>query len=148
MASKISGFVDRDNHGRYGIEGYFDRELRGRDGLKVTKKDAAGRAIGTYDLDEQGVVDGTDMTLTIDRNVQKEVSKLLAESVEQFQANKGTIVVMEPTTGAIIAMADYPTFDANNFGSVYDIERLTPQELRQAEFLFLGKPLFVEDSTE
>jgi cell division protein FtsI/penicillin-binding protein 2 len=88
IASKISGFVDRDNHGRYGIEGYFDRELRGRDGLKVTKKDATGRAIGTYDLDEQDIVDGTDIRLTIDRNIQKEISKLLAESIEKFQANK------------------------------------------------------------
>ncbi len=146
IMAKITGFVDHQNHGHYGIEGYFDRELRGRDGVKRTKKDASGRVIGAYELTEQDLVSGVDMHLTIDRNVQKEVLRLLKQSVEETGANKGTVVVMDPHTGAIIAMADYPTFDPNEFGEVYTIQRVEAREYRNFEFEMLGKPLFVEDS--
>lgn len=78
-----------------------------------------------YDLGKDSMVDGSDITLTIDRNIQKEVSKLLEEGVKEFRANRGTVVIMDPKTGAIISMASYPDFDPNNFQSVYELERVS-----------------------
>jgi cell division protein FtsI/penicillin-binding protein 2 len=68
------------------------------------------------------MIGGADVKLTIDRNIQKEVTRLLKESVENFRANKGSVVILDPKTGAVIAMANYPDFDPNSFGDVYEIE--------------------------
>ena len=65
---------------------------------------------------------GIDVTLTIDRNIQKEISKRLKSAVTRFRANHGSVIVMNPTTGAVIAMVNYPDYDPNNFTSIYDME--------------------------
>ncbi len=70
-------------------------------------------------------MNGADVKLTIDRNVQKEVTRMLAEGVREFRANRGSVVVMDPKTGAIVAMAGYPDYDPNEFGSVYEIEKVS-----------------------
>ena len=61
------------------------------------------------------MVNGTDIKLTIDRNIQKEVTKILSAGIKEFRANKGSVVIMDPKTGAVIAMVSYPDFDPNNF---------------------------------
>jgi cell division protein FtsI/penicillin-binding protein 2 len=58
---------------------------------------------------------GIDLSLTIDRVVQAEISKILERSVKSFRANKGSVIVMDPKTGAIIAMVNYPNYDPNEF---------------------------------
>lgn len=80
------------------------------------------------------MVNGTDIKLTIDRSIQKEVTRILAEGVKEFRANKGSVVIMDPKTGAIIAMASYPDFDPNNFGDVYELERVSYAKYPNPDF--------------
>ncbi|OIP54113.1 hypothetical protein AUK10_01485 [Candidatus Gracilibacteria bacterium CG2_30_37_12] len=146
MGGQIVGFVDNANEGKYGIEGYFNEELKGKEGARIAKKDISGRTIGSFDLGEKKMVNGTDIKLTIDRNIQKEVTKILADGVKEFRANKGSVVIMDPKTGAIIAMVTYPDFDPNNFGEVYEIEKVSYAKYPIPSFDLLGVPLFIEDS--
>ena len=146
MGSQLVGFVDNENEGKYGIEGYFNDELKGKEGEHIAKKDIAGRTIGSLDLGTRKMVNGSDVKLTIDRNIQKEITKILAAGINEFRANKGSVVVMDPKTGAIISMVSYPDFDPNNFGDVYEMERLSYGKYPNPSFDLLGFPLFVEDS--
>lgn len=146
MGGQIIGFVDNENEGKYGVEGYFNEELKGKEGAHIAKKDISGRTIGSFDLGERKMVNGTDIKLTIDRNIQKEVTKILSEGIKEFRANKGSVVIMDPKTGAIISMVSYPDFDPNNFGEVYELERVSYAKYPNPSFDLLGIPLFVEDS--
>ncbi|MDD2486978.1 MAG: penicillin-binding protein 2 [Candidatus Gracilibacteria bacterium] len=146
LASQIIGFVNNTGEGRYGIEGYFNEELKGKDGLKISKKDISGRAIGLDEMSEQKIINGADIKLTIDRNIQKEVSKILGEGIKEFRANRGSVVIMDPKTGAIISMVNYPDFDPNDFGSVFELEKVSYGKYPNPGFDLLGMPIFVEDS--
>ncbi|MDD2908622.1 MAG: penicillin-binding protein 2 [Candidatus Gracilibacteria bacterium] len=146
LGGQILGFVDNEGQGRYGIEGYFNDELRGQEGVKITKKDISGREIGLYEQPEQKLVNGSDIKLTIDRNIQKELGRILEKGIKEFKANKGSVVVMDPKTGAIIAMASYPDYDPNNFGDVYELEKVNYNKYPNPGFDLLGLPVFVEDS--
>lgn len=146
MGGQIIGFVDNEGDGQYGIEGYFNEELKGKEGVSIAKKDISGRTIGSFDLGERKMVNGTDITLTIDRNIQKEVTKILSNGIKEFRANKWSVVVMDPKTGAVVAMVSYPDFDPNNFGDVYELERVSYNKYPNPGFDLLGVPLFVEDS--
>lgn len=89
---------------------------------------------------------GVDVSLTIDRNIQKQVSTLLAQAVTSYRANKGSVIVMNPKTGAIIAMANYPDFDPNNFTDVYEMERMSPLTYPNPTFDLFGINLYVIDT--
>lgn len=146
MGGQIVGFVDNENEGKYGVEWYFNEELKWKEGARIAKKDISGRTIGSFDLGERKMVNGTDIKLTIDRNIQKEVTRILSEGIKEFRANKGSVVIMDPKTGAIISMVSYPDFDPNNFGDVYELERVSYTKYPNPSFDLLGMPLFVEDS--
>ncbi len=124
MASHILGFVGCDEggcSGRYGLEGYFDKELSGKQGSLILERDAIGRwiAVGGKTIKEKE--DGVDIILTIDRNIQFVAFQKLKETVEKHGAEGGTIIIMNPKTGAIIAMASYPDFDPNEYSRVRDV---------------------------
>jgi cell division protein FtsI/penicillin-binding protein 2 len=89
---------------------------------------------------------GVDITLTVDRNIQKEISKRLESAVTRFRANRGSVIVMDPTTGAIIAMVNYPNYDPNSFTSVYDMEPVLYADHPNPSDDLFGYPLFVMDS--
>ncbi len=146
LASQIIWFVDNLWEGRYGIEWYFNEELKGQQSIITSRKDNYGRVIGGYDLSKQKTINGYDITLTVDRNIQKEVERLLAEWVKEYRANKGSVVIMDPKTGAVIAMANYPTYDPNDFGNVYELEKVSRGRYPNPGFDLLGMPVFVEDS--
>ena len=110
-------------------------------------KDSAGRPIGGYvGKDVVSLKSGADITLTIDRNIQKEISTRLANDVEKFRANKGSIIVMDPKTGAIIAMVNYPDYDPNNFTEIYEMEKVDYGRYNNPSFDLFGIPLFVVDT--
>jgi cell division protein FtsI/penicillin-binding protein 2 len=92
------------------------------------------------------VKNGIDVTLTIDRNIQKEISKRLGSAVNRFRANRGSVVVMDPTTGAVIAMVNYPNYDPNNYTNVYDMESVLYVNYPNPSVDLFGYPLFVIDS--
>ncbi len=146
LGGQIIGFVDNDGIGRYGIESYFQDYLQGQEGERQTRKDASGRTIGGYNLSEKKMVWGADIKLTIDRNIQKEVTRLLKDAVETFRANKGSVVILDPKTGAVISMVNYPDFDPNSFGDVYEIEKVSYAKYPKPIFDLMGMPVFVQDS--
>ena len=148
MGGQIVGFVDNQNEGKYGVEGYFNEELKWKEGAQIAKKDISGRTIGSFDLGERKMVNGTDIKLTIDRNIQKEVTKILSTSIKEFRANKWSVVIMDPKTGAIVSMVSYPDFDPNNFWDVYEFERVSYSKYPNPGFDLLGIPLFVEDTEQ
>lgn len=115
MAASLVGFVGHDENGNdkgyFGLEGYYDRLLRGESGIAVQINDAFGRPILAKANNNSGQIDGSNIRLSIDRAVQYIVEKKLADGVKLYGASSGMIGIMNPHTGAIIAMANYPSFD-------------------------------------
>ncbi len=133
FASQVIGYLDNANSGQYGIERKFNTQLQGKKGVFQTQKDSIGRQITVGDSIIQPAVDGDNIVLTIDRSIQLQAEKLLAERVPQYRADSGQILVIEVETGRILAMAHYPTFDPNSFGAVLEKEEinLTEEEINK-----------------
>lgn len=124
LAANILGFVGwkgEDFGGRYGVEAFFDRELKGEEGKIIQNRDASGRWITTGIRELTRAKDGNSLVLTIDHIIQYETEKLLKSAVEKTDADGGSVVVMEPETGKILAMANFPTFNPNEYSKVEDI---------------------------
>jgi cell division protein FtsI/penicillin-binding protein 2 len=124
FAAPLIGFVasrsdgEAGVEGKYGLEAALNAELQGKNGHLEEERDSAGRWISLTDRVMSPAQNGDDFVLTIDRTVQFEAERILKESIEQYAADGGTIVVMEPKTGNILAMATLPQFDPNKFGEV------------------------------
>lgn len=123
ILSHVIGFVDASDErkGRYGIEGYYDKELRGQDGFLEGDVDIAGRLIQTGNFKRQDPVSGVDLILTVDRIIQSYACSRLKIQAEKLGADGGDLIIMDPNTGAIIAMCSLPEFDPNNYNKVSDI---------------------------
>jgi len=124
LASQILGFVGFDGNqrsGRYGLERYYEKELAGSPGY-IESSGVFGQ-IGAY-AGEDGelipAVDGADIYLTIERAIQFKAEEVLKRAVLEHGAKSGSVVVVNPKTGAILAMANYPTFDPNKFNEAED----------------------------
>lgn len=116
------GFVDDERRGLYGVEGYYNERLGGKKGWLESERDALGRFISVGQKFIEEAEDGDDIVLTIDRTIQFKVEKYLKEGVEKFGAQKGTVIVMEPRTGEIVAMANYPNFNPNEYAKTEDVD--------------------------
>ncbi|MCH8518300.1 penicillin-binding protein 2 [Candidatus Gracilibacteria bacterium] len=148
VASQIIGFMNHEGNGNYGIEGFFNDVLRGNPGELRMKKDVQGRPLDPLSIGQDidnNLIRGADIYLTIDRNVQRRVEQILEEHTKKYRANTSSAIVMDPNTGRIIAMANYPTFDSNNPGDVYELKRIDYDEYPNPERDLLGKSVFVED---
>jgi len=125
MGGHVLGFVgtneDGSLSGKYGIEGYFNEELSGVAGHLASEQDAAGRFIAVADRSYQPAVDGADLVLTIDRNIQYTACSLLHRAVLQHSADGGSVVILDPSSGAVLAMCGAPDFDPNSYNKVSDI---------------------------
>ncbi len=115
LASNLLGFVNFDGKGQYGIEGFYDSRLAGKPGFKTTYRDAAGRDIAIGPSTRVNPVNGADLVLSLDASIQFAAEKALAEGVRQNKAESGSVIVLDPKTGGIVAWADYPSYDANHF---------------------------------
>ncbi|MDD5748289.1 MAG: penicillin-binding protein 2 [Actinomycetota bacterium] len=113
VASQILGVVDTDNKGQTGLELYHESLLGGRQGQIAIEKDASGLPIPGSEKVKTYPSDGTDVTLTIDSEIQSYLEKSLESAVEEYNAKASTGFVMDCNTGDILAMASYPTFDPN-----------------------------------
>jgi cell division protein FtsI (penicillin-binding protein 3) len=114
MAATVLGFVNRDQVACYGLEERYDSRLRGSDGNA-----SAGGPQVLFDLPiVQAPRNGADLVLTLDRAVQRSAEKHLQKALSDYGAESGSIIVMDPRTGAVLAMAVAPGFDPNAYGSV------------------------------
>lgn len=119
MTSHVLGFVGKNDRGEdqgyYGIEGYFNGELKGIAGRVALEKDAVGRPIPVGNYLPVGSDDGRDVVLTISRELQYLIEKKLEEGVKKYDAQDGTVILMEPQTGKILAMASYPNYNPGSW---------------------------------
>ncbi|MBI4342376.1 MAG: penicillin-binding protein 2 [Candidatus Omnitrophica bacterium] len=113
MAGHLLGFVDVDQQGLEGLELTLNGVLKGQDGWRATLRDAKGDLLIGPWTTQTDPVDGYDVVLTIDSIVQQAAEESLAWGVKKYHAKGGSIIVMDPDTGAILAMANAPSFDAN-----------------------------------
>jgi cell division protein FtsI/penicillin-binding protein 2 len=125
LASQTIGFVaesDKDSEirGRYGLELYYNSILAGEKGVFNGVRDAFGRLVRSLFSNEQQAQEGSDIITTIDKNVQFFVENALKDLVTTRDAESGSVIVMEIPTGRIIALANYPTFDLNEYYKVKD----------------------------
>jgi len=121
LASQVLGFLGYQGDarvGQYGLEGYYEENLAGSFGLVASEKDAIGGQILAGDYNLGGACDGDDLFLTIDPNIQFIAEQKLKAALEKWQAPSGSIVVTDPKTGAVKAMASFPDFDPNEYGKV------------------------------
>jgi cell division protein FtsI/penicillin-binding protein 2 len=121
VASQLLGFAGTDNRGLEGLEGTLDKALAGRPGYEVVIRDPAGQAIDVVTSRKERP--GRNVVLTLDHQIQASAERLLASAVARWGARGATAIVMDPRTGAILAMANAPTFDANDFSSAPPEER-------------------------
>ena len=113
LASTVLGFVGADNQGLYGIEYSWDSFLSGTDGKSVSLQDAAQSEIANSQQSYIAAENGYDLTLTIDLYIQDIIEKYLAEAVAEYECERGMTIAMDPSTGKILAMADYPNYNCN-----------------------------------
>ena len=118
LLSHVLGFVGMDGVGLEGLERCYESQLHGEKRLTVLQRDALGRTVFPKGLREQAPSAGQTLTLTIDEVIQYIAEKELEEAVDQAHAKSGTIIVMEPRSGAILAMAVSPRFDPNAVASL------------------------------
>lgn len=118
MAAHIVGFLGGYQIGQYGLEEYYDQYLRGQSAL--TRSFSFLSFDDNYD--ESSATPGDNLYLTIDYNIQFQAELLLEQAQEDWQIESGTIIVAEPRTGRILAMANYPSFDPNFYGQEESME--------------------------
>jgi cell division protein FtsI/penicillin-binding protein 2 len=124
LAANLLGFVSYgDGTGKYGIESYYEDQLSGAPGHMYAYRDLAGREIVLGPQARRDPVNGSNLVLTLDSNIQFAAEKALAEGVRRNKAESGSVLIMDPKTGGIIAWADYPSYNANNFAQA-DLARL------------------------
>jgi len=124
VAAQLLGFVGKNAEGEdtgyFGLEGYYNLPLSGRRGYSSTDKDAKGNPILLGDFQEVSALGGVDLMTNIDKTVQLILEKRLKEGIEKYGAKGGSSMVADPTTGAILAMASYPSFDPAQYREYND----------------------------
>ena len=122
VGAQVLGYVGIDGDGLAGLELEFDRELAGRPGEETVVKDPSGRVIEVER--ERGEVPGRDLFLTLDHSIQANAEQVLRDTVRRWSAKSASAIVLDPRTGAILAMAVQPGYDANRFPAVpRDLQR-------------------------
>lgn len=110
MASQLTGFLGGEGVGQYGIEGFYEDILKGKESFESYYKENSG----------EKSINGSDVFLTIDYNIQFKAEELLKKAKENMDIEGGQIIVADPNTGEILAMANYPNFDINDYSNAED----------------------------
>ena len=121
LAAHILGYVGLDNVGLSGLESAFDTRIRGREGRMLLQTDGRQKALSIRE--DRPPTAGDSLELTIDQYLQHIAERELRAGVEEHNAQGGSVVVMDPHTGEILALANYPTFNPNVFGEADDETR-------------------------
>ena len=129
LASHLLGFIDASNSGRSGVESFYDLQLRGRPGRVIADRDPLGRSIPVGRSIVTAAEPGSTLRLTLDRRVQLRVESILQQALATYGSAHGTILVIDPRDGSILAMASQPTFDPDR---MHDYAEIGPQFLNPA----------------
>ncbi|MDI5970250.1 penicillin-binding protein 2 [Streptomyces sp. SL13] len=113
LAAGVLGFVNAAQRGAGGLEAEFDKELTGRPGT-MTYAQSGGQMIPQAGIQEQAAVPGTDVELTLDRDIQWAAQNAITDQVKKSKADRGYVVVQDVRSGQVLAMADAPGFDPND----------------------------------
>jgi len=118
-AAHLLGFVgkqeDGSDIGYFGLEGYYNLSLQGKSGFFEHEKDALGELINVDDIKEVSAIGGVDLLTNINKTVQMYVEKELKEGIEKYSASSGTVIVMNPKDGAIVAMSSFPSYEPDKY---------------------------------
>jgi cell division protein FtsI (penicillin-binding protein 3) len=123
LASHVLGYVNLNVDGMMGLEASYNNVLKGEDGSQQVRRDRTGRIKAYVGAPKKRPINGNSLVTTIDVNIQAVVEEELANGVIAAEADYGTAIVMDPLTGAIKAMANYPTYDPNSPGQTYENRR-------------------------
>ena len=123
LAAHTMGFVNHEMRGQIGLESHYDNELKGVDGVQQVRKDAFQRVFEYVGAPKKLPIEGYDLHTTIDASIQAILEDELQVGVHQYQANYGTGIIMDPTTGEILAMANYPSYNPNIPGDINEENR-------------------------
>jgi cell division protein FtsI (penicillin-binding protein 3) len=115
LAGQLIGFVNRDSEGIEGLELQYNDYIRGESGSSVTERDALGRRVLVQGVEGLQIPPGGDIQLTLDTSIQHLAEKELEGSITKYRAKAGVAIVVEPFTGEVLALANYPSFNPNNF---------------------------------
>ena len=116
IAAQVLGYAGVDNHGLSGLELAFDKPLAGRAGRETLVRDPFGHVLES--VGSTTARDGSDLYLTLDHNIQAQAELVLRQTVQRWHAKDASAIVLDPHTGAVLAMAVAPTYDANSFPEV------------------------------
>ena len=133
-AAQVLGVVDIENDGQAGLELYYEDILGGKPGEVLLERDAAGNPIPGSEKKRISAVEGVDLKLTLDKDIQIYAENAVADAVEKTGAKAGTALVMDCNTGDILAMAGVPTFDPN------DREDVKPASMRNRAITDVYEP--------
>ncbi|MBI3232252.1 MAG: penicillin-binding protein 2 [Candidatus Doudnabacteria bacterium] len=114
------GYKDQRKEGLYGLERYFEKELAGKNGSLLEEAGAKGNWVFGATRDRQPAEDGVNLILTIDKSIQFKAESVVKEAVKKHGADSGSVIVSDPKTGAVLAMAGYPDFSPNEYNKVDD----------------------------
>ena len=159
LAAPVIWYVDHEWKWNYWIEEFFNDEISWENWEVLNRKNIRWEFIFFDWKEKKDVKDWTSYVLTIDKIIQKKVEDVLKEWVEKYKADAGQIIVMDPNNWDILAMANYPTFDANNFWEVYKIVPIkefvpyfwaphdTKPQNEEEEWikLYYTKPIFIKN---
>ena len=119
LAAHVLGFLGKNSEGeavgQYGIQGNYFRDITGREGYAYEEKDSSGNVILTSEYEPILPREGKNFTLTINPNIQSKVEEILEKGVRNSRAKSGSAIIMDPKTGKIIAMANYPTYNPSEY---------------------------------
>jgi cell division protein FtsI (penicillin-binding protein 3) len=119
LAAQVLGYAGVDNRGLAGLELSLDKELAGRSGKETIVKDASGQTIDT--IASRTERDGQDVYLTLDHTIQANAQAVLKQTLARWHAKSATAIVLDPRSGAVLAMAVAPSFDANTYPKVWRV---------------------------
>lgn len=118
FASHVIGFTNQDDIGQYGIEEQYNDVLEGEEGLVISATNVGGYLF----LSNKTPKDGADIILTLDYNIQLQAEKILKDTARALKVKEGSIIVLDPNTGKILALANIPAFDPNSYGNVRGLD--------------------------
>ena len=115
LAGQVIGFVGRDSEGLEGLELHYNDYIRGETGSSVIERDALGRKVLVQGVEGLRIPPGADIHLTLDTSIQYLAEKELEATINKVRAKAGVAIVVEPSTGEVLALANYPPFNPNQF---------------------------------